>query len=61
MHIFLFFFLCLFITERQRDTEHEQGKGREMETQNLKQAPGSELSAQSRMRGSNSGMVKIMT
>ena len=30
------------------------------ETQNLKQAPGSELSAQSRMRGSNSD-CEIMT
>ena len=26
---------------RQRETEHEQGRGRERETQNPKQAPGS--------------------
>ena len=52
---FFFFFLSLFIfereTERQRD--REQGKGRERETQNPKQAPGSELSAQSPTRGWN--------
>ena len=40
-----YFFHCLFIFERQRDTEHEWGRGRERETQNLKQAPGSELTA----------------
>ena len=28
---------------RQGETEHEQGRVRERETQNLKQAPGSEL------------------
>ena len=37
---------------RQRETEHEWGRGRERETQNLKQAPGSELSAQ----GPDSGL-----
>ena len=31
---------------RQRETEHEWGRVRERETQNLKQAPGSELSAE---------------
>ena len=35
----------MFIFETE--TEHEQGRVRERETQNLKQAPGSELSAQS--------------
>ena len=39
---------------RQGETEHELGRVRERETQNLKQAPGSELSAQSRTQGSNS-------
>ena len=40
--------------ERERDrTQAEEGQ-RERETQNLKQAPGSELSAQSLMQGSNS-------
>ena len=43
-----------FERERKRDRARE-GKGqREMETQNLKQAPGSKLSAQSPMWGSNS-------
>ena len=32
--------------ERGRETEHEQGRGRERGRQNLRQAPGSELSAQ---------------
>ena len=46
------YFFLMFISE----TEHEQERGRERgrETQNLKQAPGSELSAQSPTRGSNS-------
>ena len=42
----------MFIFERER--EHEQGRGKERETQNPKQAPGSELSAESPTRGSNS-------
>ena len=42
--------------EGQRETETE--RERERETQNLKQAPGSELSAQSLMRGSNSQTVR---
>ena len=57
--LFLFFFFnffkCLFFeSERERD-RGQVGKGqRERETQNLKQSPGSELSAQSLMWGSNS-------
>ena len=43
-------YLCL----TQIETEHEWGRGRERETQNLKQAPGSELSAQSQTLGLNS-------
>ena len=47
------FFYCLFIFER--NTERERlgaGEGqRETESQKLNQAPGSELSAQSRMKG----------
>ena len=39
---------------RQRERKSEQGRGRERETQNPKQAPGSALSAQSPKRGSNS-------
>ena len=46
-----------FLRERQRETEteREQGRGREKEreTQNPKQAPGSELAAQSLMWGLN--------
>ena len=49
-----FFFKRFYLFLRQGETEHEQGRVRERETQNLKQAPGSELSAQSPTRGSNS-------
>ena len=54
LFIFLFiYFFNLFLG--QRETEHERGEGqRERETQNRKQAPGSEPSAQSLTRGSNS-------
>ena len=50
-----YFLMFIFETEREREreTEHELGTGRETETQNPKQAPGSELSAQSPMRDSN--------
>ena len=46
-----------FLTERERDRDRAWvGEGqRKRETQNLKQAPGSKLSAQSPTRGSNSG------
>ena len=46
----------MFIFERERERERVQaGEGqRERETQNLKQAPGSELSEQSPTLGSNS-------
>ena len=54
--IFLNVFLFIFETERNRAWA---GEGqRERETQNLKQAPGSELSAQSLTRGSNSQTVR---
>ena len=44
----------------ETECEHELGRcrERERETQNPKQAPGSELSAQSLMRGSNSQTVR---
>ena len=49
----------MFIFERERETECEWGEGqRERETQNPKQAPGSELSAQSLMWGSNSRTMR---
>ena len=46
----------MFIFERQRErTRRQAGDGqREVKTQNLKQAPGSELSAESPARGLNS-------
>ena len=40
--------------EKERETEHERGGAeKERETQNPKRAPGSELSAEGLMRGSN--------
>ena len=54
----MFFFFNLLL--RQRETEHEQRRGRERETQTPKQAPGSELSAQSAVQGSNS-QTEIVT
>ena len=53
LRIYLFFFnffFYVYLFLRQRET----GSERERETQNPKQAPGSELSAQSPMRDSNS-------
>ena len=51
---------CLFIFERERERDRAcAGEGqRERETQNQKQALGSELSAQSPTRGSNSQAVR---
>ena len=55
---FLYFLKIVlrFSFERERETERESGRGRkrERETQDPKRAPGSELSAQSPTRGSNS-------
>ena len=50
---FFNFFKVVYLFLRQRETEHERGRVKERETQNPKQAPGSELSAQSPTRGSN--------
>ena len=50
--------LSLFILERERDREQVGKRQRERETQNLKQAPGSELSAQSPTWGSNSRTMR---
>ena len=48
--------------ERERERERERARAgerqRERETQNLKQTLGSELSAQSLMRGSNSQTLR---
>ena len=51
----LLFFKYVFIweRERERDIEQEGERQRERETQDPKQTPGSELSAQSPTRGSN--------
>ena len=43
---------------REREAECEWGRDRERETQNPKQAPGSELSAQSPRRGLNPRTVR---
>ena len=49
--------MCIYF--REWETESARGEGQnEGETQNLKQAPGSELSAQSPMRGLNSQTVR---
>ena len=47
-----------FIFERERERERTREEQRERETQNPKQAPGSELSVQSQMQGSNSQTVR---
>ena len=48
----------MFIYLRETETEQEQGRGTERGRQNPKQAPGSELSAQSLTRGLNSQTVR---
>ena len=49
--------MYLFLIDREK--EHEWGEGqKEKETQNPKQAPGSELSAQSPTLGLNSKAVR---
>ena len=54
---FDFFLMFYFIFERERERERDRQNvsrgGAERETQNLKQAPGSELSAHSLTWGSN--------
>ena len=52
--------MFIFKRERKRERQNESGGGveRERETQNPKQAPVSEPSAQSPMRGSNSQTVR---
>ena len=59
----MLFFVCsfkvLFIFDRE--TQRERGRGREQETQNLKQAPGSEPSAQSLNAGLELMSREIMT
>ena len=53
-------FIFLFLRKREREggrvPKCKQGRGRERETQNLKQEPASKLSAQSQTRGPYSGL-----
>ena len=52
-----FFNVYLLLRERERQTDRQNMSGggaeRETHTQNMKQSPGSELSAQSLIQGSN--------
>ena len=50
---FYFFNVYLFLRERETETESEWGRSRERGRQNLKQTPGSEVSAQSLAWGLN--------
>ena len=52
--------MLIYLRERERERVSERGGGAETEreTQNLKQAPGSELSAQRLTRGSNPQAVR---
>ena len=56
------FFNVYFLREKERERvkarEWERGREGKRETHNLKQAPGSKLSAQSPMRGSNSRSMR---
>ena len=50
---------CFLMFTYEKEREYKWGEGqRERETQNRKQAPGSELSAQSPTRGLNSQTVR---
>ena len=55
---FIFNFFNVYLFLRQRESAWAGEGQRERETQNPKQAPGSELSAQSPTRGSNSRTVR---
>ena len=50
--------MFIYFREKERgEPQHKQGTGRDRDTQNLKQALGSKLSAQSLMRSSNTWTV----
>ena len=54
-YLFIYFNFLMFIFERERERETEVQGGEEQRGKgNLKQVPGSELSAQSPTQGSNS-------
>ena len=57
--LFFFFQRLFYFWDRERQSMN--GGGAERETQNRKQAPGSEPSAQSLTRGSNSRTAEIVT
>ena len=59
--LFKFFNVYLFLRERERAQKWGRGRETERETQNLEQAPGSQLAAQSLIRGSNPSNREIMT
>ena len=54
---FVYLFFKVFVYFWERETEHERGRGREGD-RNTKQAPGSELSAQSPTWGPNPWTVR---
>ena len=54
----IFFNVYLFLRQREHKQDQGRDRDREGETQNPRQAPGSELSAQSPTRGSNSRSVR---
>ena len=58
LYFIYFYFFNVYLFLRESERECEQGRSRERETQNQKQAPGSELSTQSPMQGSNSQTMK---
>ena len=51
--------MFIFLRDRERQSTSEGGAERERETQNPKQAPGSELSAQSPVRGLDPQTVRL--
>ena len=53
-----FFFNVYLFIFGEKETERDGERDRERETQNRKQAPGSQLSAQSPTRGSNPRAVR---
>ena len=58
MFLFFFTFLKIFTYFWEKERVRAGKEQKERETQNPKQGPGSELSAQSPMRGSNPGTVR---
>ena len=57
IYLFMYVFMYLFIERGRERVQAGEGQ-RKKETQNSKQAPGSEVSAQSLMWGSNSWTMR---